>query len=132
SINSKLRQQPVISFYHQQWAKYVCNHLLSDETSSIYKTIVSFYQSNVLPVYYLWKTLYESPKIKRRDIFLKWLITNTRFEIYTSGEFLLMFLNLDNEEISLLKEFDLPEDKLSSISETQLINLSFIKSVILN
>ncbi|MHA2103333.1 MAG: DUF7347 domain-containing protein [Candidatus Hodarchaeales archaeon] len=129
-IKDRLKQEPVINFYHQRWASYVCEHFLTSKASSIYQSLMSFFRKSVLPVYHLWQKVLEiSPENERID-FLTWLRQNTRFEIYKTGEMILVYLNINKKQISSVKDFKLPDSLLNQLNETQLLNFSFIKSVI--
>jgi hypothetical protein len=129
-IKDRLKQEPVISFYHQRWASHVCEHFLTSESSSIYQSLMSFFRKSIFPIYHLWQKILEISPENEKIGFLTWLRNNTRFEIYKTGEMILVYLNITKKLLPGVKDFKLPDSSLDELNETQLLNLSFIKSVI--
>ncbi|MFW9930322.1 MAG: hypothetical protein ACFFD1_13080 [Candidatus Thorarchaeota archaeon] len=131
-VVGSLKKERVIRFYHQAWAIYVCEFLLSKQKSQIYTSVCTVFERLANPVYVVWKLMnQELPESKKTD-FLTWIRNNTRFDIYKEKSLLLTYLNFDKEEIKVVKKQNIGKELGKDLSEIDHLNLSFIKAVIAN
>ncbi|MHA2365724.1 MAG: DUF7347 domain-containing protein [Candidatus Hodarchaeales archaeon] len=130
-ISGSLRKEPIVSFYHQEWAREVCNLLLNSKNSDIFEFVVKLFE-HLLPIaHILWKKIKDSMENKKYD-FLHWLRLNVRVELNKLGQPMIVHLKINDKESLYLKDFSISKEMLKTLNNIQMLNWTFIKSVIAN
>jgi DNA-binding HxlR family transcriptional regulator len=130
-IAEKLQKEGFISFYHQEWAREVCNSFLDNQSSDTYPLILNIFQKMVPSVYTIWSKIHhEDTHLK--DNFLYWIIDNTRFEIDSTGQLRLIHLKLIPNQIQHILGKTLQVDQIEKLTQIQLLNWTMIKKIVSN
>lgn len=94
--------EPVIDFYHREWADHVCKTLLENEDSNLYDLVHQMFQSSLPDLYHLWQTLTQTNE-KTPD-FLIWFRDSVGLRIDSTKHWRNVYLDLSNQQLSVLPE----------------------------
>ena len=128
-IADSLKKEIEITFYHQEWAREVCNMLLNPKVKDLHDIIIRVLKDQIPNLFLLWEQIDHQEK-KFQDDFRYWLQENTRFQLTASGELVLIYLKLNKNEIHALDESSLIEGNLHNLTKIQLLNWAFIKKIV--
>ncbi|MHA1946048.1 MAG: hypothetical protein ACXAC6_13570 [Candidatus Hodarchaeales archaeon] len=130
-MSDKLQKEGFISFYHQEWAREVCNLLLDNQSNDTYPLILNLFKKMVPSVHTIWSKIHHEDSGLKYN-FLYWIRDNARFEIGTEGQLRLVHLKLKPDEIQHIIGKTLQVDHISKLTQTQLLNWTMIKKIVSN
>lgn len=128
-VPDSLKKEFEITFYHQEWAREVCNLLLNPEVKDLHEIILRVFKHQIPNIYFIWTQVNRQEKQFQVD-FRYWVQEKARFELTDSGELVLVHLKLNREEIQLLDESSLSKIDFNNLTQIQLLNWTFIKKVV--
>ncbi len=118
-----LSRETMINFYHIQWANEACNYL--DE---INKNEINDYNQFFEKLFPFLKEIWSY--LKFNGTFTNWLRLYVGFDINNQGEIRLTNLRLNSDSLKILSSFKMPESRLKTLNQDQLVNWLFVKSII--
>ncbi|MHA2364184.1 MAG: winged helix-turn-helix domain-containing protein [Candidatus Hodarchaeales archaeon] len=131
NIDGSLKKELVITFYHQEWAREVCNTLLSDNNSETTLMVSTLFNKWSSVIYQYWQVLNYSASNPYSN-FLTWMRQFVQVELNKEGHLSLVNLKMTKEDYPKAKTLSLNPTLLAKLNQTQLLNWSFIKAVIAN
>lgn len=129
-IPGNLKKELLISFYHQEWAREVSKVLIQNTVTDVLVTLVNLFHRILPAEYHLWET--NKALTMYNNDFLTWLQDYTLFELNKAGQLILTHLRITHTEAQQLRDWSLPPNVQTRMNHTQLLNWTFIKSVISN
>jgi DNA-binding HxlR family transcriptional regulator len=130
-VFDKLQKEGSISFYHQEWAREVCNLLLDNRSSDIYPLILHIFQKKVPSIHRIWTEI-QHEEIHLKENFLYWLMDNVRLEVNSQGQLQLLHLKLIPSQIEQILGKTLHIDQADKLTQVQLLNWTMVKKIVSN
>lgn len=123
--NKSFARDTLINFYHIQWANEVCTYLENTKDHE-----ANDYNQPYEKIFPFLKDIWSGLPDKNSITFTSWLRNHVSFDINDQGEVRLTKLHLKQNQIKKLATFKIPENHFKSLTQDQLVNWLFVKSII--
>ena len=120
-----LSKEALISFYHLHWANEVCTYLeINNSTNKIN------FNELFIHLFPFMKEIWLKTRESDTELFTQWLRLHVGFDINDVGELRLSKFNFKSDQLLPLKSFKLSEEDIKKLTQSQLVNWLFVKSII--